>query len=165
MSRIPPAKASDFTTEELTAAAFDMDHILEQEAQLNDFGYGVNNGFRGDPAKRQANFQAWRKSVREQDSLAQFVAARGWLRRFNKRKSLNKCGSSYGLKHVAEGTIGYITNGVFIAAAIAEGFQARRIGDGPNAWFNISSQAWKRPDRREGSRVGSSQLGPRTQSL
>jgi len=53
-------------------------------------------------------------------SLAQFIVARRWLSQFGKLKSLNKRGSSYGLKHVAAHDIGYVTNGVFIAAAIAE---------------------------------------------
>jgi hypothetical protein len=43
-----------------------------------------------------------------------------------------------------ERDIDYVTNGVFIAAAIAEGFCVRRIsGNNPNARFNISSAAWK----------------------
>jgi hypothetical protein len=39
---------------------------------------------------------------------------------------INKCGTSYGLKHWAEDSIGNVTNGVFIAAAIVEGFTVRR---------------------------------------
>jgi hypothetical protein len=43
-------------------------------------------------------------------------------------------------EHIAAHDIGYVTNGVFIA----EGFNVRRINDSnPNAWFNISSAAWK----------------------
>jgi hypothetical protein len=122
-------QASDFTTEELAAAAPDMDRILEQEPQLNANGYGTRDGCR--------------KSIRAPDSLAQFIAARRWLRRFDKRKTLYQHGTSYGLKHVAEGTIGYVTNGVFIAAAIAEGFRVRRAGDGPNALLNIAARAWR----------------------
>jgi hypothetical protein len=41
-----------------------------------------------------------------------------------------------------ERDIDYVTNGVFIAAAIAEGFSVQRIGNSPNAWLNISSAAW-----------------------
>jgi hypothetical protein len=46
-------------------------------------------------------------------------------------------------KPIAEHDIGYVTNGVFIAAAIAEGFSVRRINNTPNAMFNISSAGWK----------------------
>jgi hypothetical protein len=59
-------------------------------------------------------------------------------------KSFNKRGTSYGLKHIAEHDMGYCTNGVFIAAAIAEGFRVRREGRSPNAVFNISTAAWRR---------------------
>jgi hypothetical protein len=75
-----------------------------------------------------------RDLIREPRSLAQFMAARGWLRRFSKIKAVNRCGTSYGLKHVAEDDIGYVTNGCFIAAAIAEGFTVRCVEFGsPNA--------------------------------
>src|SRR4051794_2414457 len=113
----------DFTTQELAAAAADMDRILEQEPQLNNFGFGVYFGTRRSQAERQALFRERRASIRDPDSLAAFIATRIWLRQFDKIKTLNKrSGTSYGLKHVAEEDIGYITNGVFIAAAIAEGF-------------------------------------------
>jgi hypothetical protein len=83
--------------------------------------------------------------MRAPRSLAQFMAARGWLRRFSKIRALNRRGTSYGLKHCAEDDIGYVTNGVFIAAAITEGFNVRRVG--PNAWFNISTEAWRYVER------------------
>jgi hypothetical protein len=73
-------------------------------------------------------------------SVQQFETARLWLRQFSKVKSSNRRGSSYGLKHVAAHDIGYVTNGIFIAAALAEGFTVQRCG--PNAWINISSRAW-----------------------
>ena len=81
-------------------------------------------------------------------SLAEFTAARGWLRRFAKIKALNRRGSSYGLKHCAEDDIGYVTNGCFIGAAIAEGFTVRCTDYGsPNAFFNISTEAWRHTER------------------
>jgi hypothetical protein len=36
-----------------------------------------------------------------------------------------------------------MTNGVFIAAALAEGFRVACIHDNPNAQLNISALAWK----------------------
>jgi hypothetical protein len=141
MISIPPAQADDFTADELAAAAADMERVLEREPQLNDFGYGVFFGIHGH-AERQARFQEDRKSIREPRSLAQFIVARKWLRQFDKRKTLCRRGTSYGLKHVASRTIGYVTNGVFIAAAIAEGFQTRRNNGGPNAFLNIPVRAW-----------------------
>jgi hypothetical protein len=118
--------------------------VLDQLPQLGDFGFGVYDARTKTPAERNAELQHQREQIKEPRSIAQFLAARRWLQQFRKLKSLNKRGSSYGLKHRAEHSIGYITNGVFIAAACAEGFQVVRIENGPNAWLNISSEAWKR---------------------
>jgi hypothetical protein len=74
-------------------------------------------------------------------AVANLLAARMWPNRFAKIKALNQTGTSYGLKHVAERDVGYLTNGAFIA----EGFAVRRVGDSPNAVFNISTKAWRRP--------------------
>jgi len=139
-----PVPAGEAAPHEIAAAAVDMELILEQEPQLSDFGFGRSDFYKT-REEAVAKFREDRESIRDPQSLAQFILARGWLSQFAKLKSLNKCGSSYGLKHVAEHDIGYITNGVFIAAAIAEGFRVRRINDSnPNAWFNISSAAWGR---------------------
>jgi len=134
------------TQEQIAAAAGDMARILEREPELGDFGFGVFGPRRKTPAERAAELAQNREWMMAPRSLVQFLAARAWLRRFAKTKGINRrAGSSYGLKHVAEYTIGYLTNGVFIAAAIAEDFQVHRIGAGPNAWFNISATAWRRP--------------------
>jgi hypothetical protein len=100
------------------------------------------NGKHGNAARRSAIRTRWPRSPRP----------RVWLRQFNKTKTLNKrSGTSYGLKHVAEEDIGYITNGVFIAAAIAEGFRVKRCSDNsPNGRLNISKAA-----RGRGWRSGS----------
>ena len=141
-----PAVETDFAPGQLEAAAADMARILEQEPELSDFGYGLS-GAEKTPEERRARFETNRQSIREPRSLAQFLAACRWLSQFAKIKTLNKRGTSYGLKHVAEREIGYCTNGVFIAAAIAEGFRVRREGRSPNAVFNISTTAWKKRNR------------------
>ena len=141
--RPAPATEADLPPPELAAAAAEMKRILEQEPTLSDFGYGLSD-FDKTQEERVARFRENRESICESRSLAQFVLARGWLSQFTKLRSLNKRGSSYGLKHVAAHDIGYVTNVVFIAAAIAEGFSVQRIGDSPNAWLNISSAAWGR---------------------
>jgi hypothetical protein len=145
--RPPPADETDLPPDEIAAAAVDMERILEQEPHLSDFGFGLADFYK---TREEAvtKFHEDRKRISDSDSLAQFVVARGWLRRFSKLKSVNRRGSSYGLKHVAEHDIGYVTNGVFIAAAIAEGFSVRRIESSPNAWFNISSAAWEQQRSR-----------------
>jgi hypothetical protein len=128
-------------------AAVDMAAVLEGERQLGDFGFGVFLPPSKTPKERAAELRRQREIIRDDRALGQFLAARLWLRRFDKIKAPSQIGSSYGLKHVAEAEIGYTTNGAFIAAAIAEGFIVRRVGDGPNALLNISTQAWNMSDR------------------
>ena len=92
------------------------------------------------------NFIEFRVRMMRGTSLDKFVAGRRWRRRFKKTKRPRGYGTSYGLKHVAEREIGYITNGVFIAAAIAEGFVVRRVKGTPNARIGISRAAWRGGD-------------------
>ena len=120
------SNTDDLTPAELASAAIDMDRVLEREPQLSD------NGFKQflrhqSRAERNAQFLKWREDMRHPNSLAQFMAARGWLRQFRKIKTLNRSRTSYSLKHCAEDDIGYATNGCFIAAAIAEGFTVRCV--------------------------------------
>ena len=60
-------------------------------------------------------------------------------------------GDSYGIKHIAEREKNtYITNGAFIAAAIAEGFQIKRAGSAgadPNVFLNISPEVANERER------------------
>ena len=65
-----------------------------------------------------------------------------WLRRnAAPRKTVNRFSHSYSLKHVVERTSGehihYVTNGALILAAIELGYRCKRIGDSPNALFNM----------------------------
>jgi hypothetical protein len=129
----------------LAEAAADMKAVLAGEPELGDFGFGIYHRDREKSAKEQAEKLAWnRDRLREPKSLAAFLVTRVWLRQFRKLRHLNKTGSTYGLKHVAEHDVGYITNGVFIAAALAEGFRVKRIGYTPNGYVNIPMAAWGR---------------------
>lgn len=68
-------------------------------------------------------------------------AARQWLARQHRIATLNQRRTSYGLKHIAERTMGrYISNGAFIAAALLDGWQTKRLNNGPNALLNISQK-------------------------
>lgn len=145
----PPAMPEDYTPEELAAAAAAMARVLAEQPELGSFGFGVFLAQDKTPAQREAELRAHRQQIVEPASLAQFLAARNWLRQFSKRQSINRTGTSYGLKHVAEHDIGYATNGAFIAAAIAEEFRVLRAGPmSPNAFLAISARAWERSLRR-----------------
>ena len=64
-----------------------------------------------------------------------------WLSGKAKIKTINKRHTSYGLKHMAEKEIGYITNGAFICAAVFCGFDFN--ASGANARFNTSEKSLK----------------------
>ena len=66
--------------------------------------------------------------------------SRQWLRdHCIQRATINQDLGSYGLKHSAEDSLGrYIANGVFIVAAILEGYRIQReAGGSPNCCFNM----------------------------
>jgi hypothetical protein len=116
--------------------------------ELTDFGFGVGNQHNLTPAEREEKFRINRAKMFEDRSLLQFIRARAWLQEQGMRKTLNRRGTSYGLKHIAAHDIGYVTNGIFIAAAVSVGFEIERAGtwqQSPNAYMNISTKAWRRP--------------------
>jgi hypothetical protein len=90
------------------------------------------NGFSVGREQSAQELAKEREAMLELSALAQFEAARRWLRQWRMMKRPRE--GSYGLKHMAEPDAGYTMNGVFIAAAIAEGFPVRRQpGGSPNA--------------------------------
>jgi hypothetical protein len=125
-----PVSHETCTPEELAEAAIAMGEVLAAWPSLKDMGLDVPEP-ESDP------------DLCDLDSLAAFLKTREWLRQWPKVKAVNRSGTSYGLKHIAEAEIGYITNGVFIAAAIAEGFCVERCNSRcPNAWLNITARVW-----------------------
>ena len=79
--------ADDYSPAELVAAAAAMDRVLKCEPLLGDFGFGMYAPRRKAPEQRAAELYRDRESIREPRSLAQFLAARGWLRQFDKIKT------------------------------------------------------------------------------
>ncbi len=116
--------------------------IIDILPQLTNFGIGIY-----DDGRKLSREEYKRKFDEEQatllNSLDDFVKACSWLNQISKIKSINRHRTSYGLKHVAEKHMGYVTNGVFIAAAIHCGFKYK-INDGsPNVMFNMSEKSIK----------------------
>ncbi|MCD6174299.1 MAG: hypothetical protein J7K65_00840 [Planctomycetes bacterium] len=115
---------------------------IDQFPDLTDFGMGI---FRyttkpTTPEEREAKFKQNQAALL--DSVDSFEKTCDWLSTKKKIKTINSKHSSYGLKHMAEHEIGYITNGVFIAAAIHCGFDIK-IDGGPNVMINISEKSLK----------------------
>lgn len=107
---------------------------------LTDFGFGVWDARRKSASVLAEEFTRERAELFTDVSLCAFERAREWLARWVPTKSFCACGTSYGLKHAAEHEIGYVTNGVFIAAAISLGIKIKR--DGPNAALCLPRRAW-----------------------
>lgn len=112
--------------------------ILEQHPTLNDYGfgeYGIKN-----TAETEASLQRDRTSLL--NSTERFEATCTWiLNNLQMQKTLNHKRTSYGLKHVAEHDIGYITNGLFITAMLHLHYSWEQASLGTNAVFNVSEKS------------------------
>ena len=118
---------------------------MDKVPTLTDFGIGLFEQDRALPiAEQKKKFQEERKALLE--NIEEFEKVCEWLYSVAKIKSINKNHTSYGLKHLAEKTIGYSTNGTFIAAAIYSGFDIKIEKDSPNPMFNMSEKSLKMKD-------------------
>ena len=96
-------------------------------------------------------FQELRRRLLEEEE--RFASARQWIqRRLRPIQSFNERRTSYGLKHICEAEIGYLTNGTFVAAMIACGYRVRR--DGANAVFNVGERSVKEAAAAATEKVG-----------
>lgn len=115
---------------------------IDKLPRLTDFGVGLFDHGRGlSPAQFQEKFQKEQETLL--NSTDAFFKTCEWLSEIEKIKTINSKHTSYGLKHIAEKDIGYITNGVFIAAAIHCGFDFKTRAGSPNVIFNMSEKSIK----------------------
>ena len=118
---------------------------MDKVPTLTDFGIGLYGQDRNSPIdEKKKKFQEEQKSLLE--NTKEFERVCEWLYTVDKIQSINKKHTSYGLKHLAEKTIGYSTNGTFIAAAIYSGFDIKIEKDSPNPMFNMSQKSLKMKD-------------------
>lgn len=119
----------------------DIAAVIKKVPDLTSFGIGLYEKGRGLNAEQKSA-----KLKEGQDELLgmskECTAICEWLSDKAKIKTINKRHTSYGLKHMAEKEIGYITNGAFICAAVFCGFDFK--ASGPNAHFNISEKSLKK---------------------
>ena len=116
---------------------------LAKHPYLNAHGIGLFDGFRGKPLEE-------RRAIQERDrrklrgSVSDVARTVEWLRANIKPiKTINGRHTSCGLKHIMERHVGYyVTNGVFIAAALIEDYPVR-FNDGPNPCFGMSEKSIK----------------------
>jgi hypothetical protein len=123
--------------------------VLTKVPELTDFGIGLYERGRG-LSKEEYKLEFSRQQKELLDSTDAFERTCVWLSKIEKIKTINKRRSSYSLKHIAEEEIGYITNGVFIAAAIYSGFNYKIEYNYPNVYFGMSEKSIKKYWYRNG---------------
>ncbi|MDQ5938075.1 MAG: hypothetical protein QG574_5438 [Cyanobacteriota bacterium erpe_2018_sw_21hr_WHONDRS-SW48-000092_B_bin.40] len=118
-------------------AKLDLLVVLEQEPTLNSFGFGLTRSAYPSDADYERELVAFRNEMVQEYDVFKMVCA--WLQQNAKpRKTINSQMSSYGWKHHVERQIGrYVSNGIFIAAAISCGFNYKK--NAPNADFNLAT--------------------------
>ena len=137
---LDPRGACLSTKVDMTRA--DIQAVINWIPGLNDFGVGDFDGDSNKPASEQIELLRQRQEVllASEEACSRVC---GWLVGLKKIKTIDRWMSSYWLKHEAEASIGYVTNGVFIAAAIHCGFPYRIRQGGPNVCFGISLRSLK----------------------
>jgi hypothetical protein len=119
-----------------------IEKIITKYPDLNDSGLGLPKN------KHKISSDEYKQELKESqknllESTEDFRKACQWLSSKNKIQTINRSHSSYGLKKIAEKEIGYISNGIFIAAAIHCGFKVQEFPGSPNVCINISEKSLK----------------------
>ena len=119
----------------------DIAAVMKQIPYLNEFGVGLFNGGLGlTPDERAQQLETDKQALlRSAESCTKICI---WLSELRPAKHFRR--SSYGLKHLAEPEIGYVTNGAFIVAAVHCGFPYRVKSGSPNVDIGISEMSLRR---------------------
>lgn len=124
---------------------------MAKHPELNDFGIGLFDGGRGLSAEEKLEKNAENRRILRA-STAAVASTVTWLQENVERTgTLNKRHTSYGIKHMAEKDIGYITNGVMIAAGIISGYPYEIVPGSPNVPFGMSEKSLKEVSARRTS--------------
>lgn len=116
--------------------------VMDEYPRLNEYGMGVY-GWRSKTPDERLEFMRENRA-RLLESVDDVVRCADWIcRHMAPLRHPNLKHNSYGLKHIAEREIGYITNGVFIAAALVLNYVMRDDG-GANPYFGMSEESIKR---------------------
>lgn len=135
---------------------------MRKEPLLTDFGIGTYAGQKNlSREEQEAKFRHNRMVLRE--SVDRVEATISWLQEHvSPIKTINENRTSYGYKHLADRDIGYITNGVFIAAAIIAGYPYKTRA--PNVCFGMSKGSLKEVSKRLHQRRRNNDVQERTEA-
>lgn len=109
------------------------------------------NGMKSDRATLGYDYIGKPEELLLEQSLQQFSTCQDWLSLVVKTRSFNLNYTSYSYKHMVERWADlYVSNGAFIAAAIALEFKIKRIhSKSPNVFLPISSKSVKEMKEQE----------------
>ena len=119
--------------------------VMKKEPQLNHFGIGVFAERRKTPAEAAEELKKNRERLRQCISDIEWTVE--WLKtNIVPIQTISRNRTSYGLKHIAEkfSPNKYLSNGVFITAAIIAGYPYRTHPGSPNVSFGMSERSIKR---------------------
>ncbi len=124
---------------------------MQSHPELNDFGVGLFYAdYKKSKSEQQAIYEANRRALHKSAAAVETTVT--WLREnIEPTKTVNKRQTSYGIKHVADKDIGYITNGVFIAAGIIAGYPYEIVPGSPNVPFGMSEKSLREVSLRRSS--------------
>ncbi len=122
------------------------DEVMKENPVLNLTGMGRSSLAPRYRSKQDLNQN--RQSLWEEEAIAN--AACQWVQsHLQPKKTNNARYTSYSLKHLAESDIGYLPNGVFIAAMLMAGFKIRDNDFDLNPSFNVSTTTVKNCQKEE----------------
>ena len=120
-----------------------LQEVMQEHSQLCSLGY--RSGWLADEL---ANLSRWRVDLAA--DVEQFEKVRAWVvENLRQRKTINTGYNSYTLKHICEQCTGYVMNGTFIAAMIANGYKVRTIFGSPYPCFNVTTTSIERAFRAD----------------
>ncbi len=122
--------------------------ILKLYPELTYGGFVIGGGPKRSRKERAAEKRRARRKMLTLFPLDQFRRAISWLDEQPRTRKINRrAGSSYGLKEEVELDGQYVSSGMFIAAAIACGYQVERAGfNSRDAWLNIGQLRQTNPN-------------------
>jgi hypothetical protein len=116
-----------------------LDKVLHSHPNLSFAGFvksrrlGQTKEEHADDVKRDC------ERMRTPWAVDQFERSVVWLKRQPRTTGPNRrAGSSYSLKEEVESESGYVSNGMFLAAAFSRGYLIQRIDGTNSGWLNIS---------------------------
>lgn len=135
----------------MTVAKAAVEAVMAEWPDLTFIGFFTPE-FKELPADRESRKVDDRARMLTDNALEQFERCREYIAaNLEVGPRVNPNVSSYGLKHRVERWYPeregvYVSNGMFIAAMIDQGFRVGQI-DGPNCFFNITPASMKRSEQ------------------